>query len=41
VRGVGYVKLDPNVAWPIWLDSNLLRASPEQARLNAAPGAVR
>jgi hypothetical protein len=26
VRGVGYVKLDDNAAWPTWLDDNLIRA---------------
>ena len=26
VRGVGYIKLDENLPWPTWLDSNLIRA---------------
>jgi len=25
VRGVGYVKVDPSVAWPGWLDKNLIK----------------
>jgi HlyD family secretion protein len=37
VRGVGYVKIDQSVAWPEWLDSNLLRgAAGEQARAGSS-----
>jgi len=25
VRGVGYVKVDPSVAWPDWLNKNLVK----------------
>jgi HlyD family secretion protein len=30
VRGVGYVKIDDEVAWPEWLQRNLVR--PEEAK---------
>jgi HlyD family secretion protein len=35
VRGVGYVKLDEAALWPVWLDSNLIRATQADDR----PGA--
>jgi HlyD family secretion protein len=31
VRGVGYVKLDPNAKWPKWLDENVVRPERKQA----------
>lgn len=30
VRGVGYVKVDPNAVWPAWLNTNVLQVPPGQ-----------
>ena len=40
VRGVGYVKVDPNVAWPEWLESGLVTAPTTEAPKSAAPAAT-
>jgi HlyD family secretion protein len=43
VRGVGYVKIDPNVAWPPWLQNNLLgtnEPATTKAVTPAAPGSA-
>jgi HlyD family secretion protein len=32
VRGVGYVKVDESVAWPAWLEQNVMRPSPPVSR---------
>jgi HlyD family secretion protein len=40
VRGVGYVKVDPNVAWPEWLEKGLVTAPTAAAPGAAAPGAT-
>jgi HlyD family secretion protein len=40
VRGIGYVKVNDSVAWPDWLQKNLLTASgaPPDTTQSAAPG---
>ena len=40
VRGVGYVKVDPNVAWPEWLEEGLVTAPTAEAPKAAAPAAT-
>jgi len=39
VRGVGYVKVNPNVAWPEWLEKGLVTAPTAQAPAAEAPKA--
>ena len=40
VRGVGYVKVDPNVQWPEWLEKGLVTAPTAQAPAGAAQAAT-
>jgi HlyD family secretion protein len=42
VRGVGYVKVDPSVAWPAWLEKDLIRPTePPRPKLSARIAAGR
>jgi HlyD family secretion protein len=36
VRGVGYVKVNPNVAWPEWLEKGLVSAPTSQSTTPAS-----
>lgn len=40
VRGVGYVKVDPNAAWPEWLEKGLVTAPRSEAPPPATPAAT-
>jgi HlyD family secretion protein len=40
VRGVGYVKVNPNVAWPEWLEQGLVTAPTSQSTPPATPAST-
>jgi HlyD family secretion protein len=37
VRGIGYVKVDPNVAWPKWMEKNVIRAPAPRPEAATSP----
>jgi HlyD family secretion protein len=40
VRGVGYVKVDPNAAWPDWLEKDLINPTTKTSALDLPHSSV-